>query len=116
MTTAAYEPQTPDRVAMMAATDVLSFHRKTQPIPVMLQAWANTLQILKDHHTLGIEGVDVAWLANYVATSTGCRHNLVNVLITEAIRHGDLVQLRPDPESFFDPPKVALCSRRYAQR
>jgi hypothetical protein len=116
MTTAAYDREIPDKVAMLAATVVLRLNQMAQPIPLLVQAWATTLQILKDHRTLGIEGVNVAWLANYVATSTGCKHNVVNVLISEAIRNGDLVQLRPEPDSFFQPPKVALCSSRYVQR
>lgn len=110
------ERETPDRVAVMAATVVLRLNQMAQPIPVMVQAWANTLQILKDARTLGIEGVNVAWLAHTVATNTGCQRNLINVLMTEAIRNGDLVQLRPEPDSLFDPPRVALCSRRYDQR
>lgn len=116
MITSAYDRDVPDRVAMMAATDVLRFNRKAQPIPVMMQAWANTLQVLKDCRTLGIRGVDVPWLAHSVATNTGCKRNLVNTLLIEALRNGDLVQLRSEPEALFDPPKVALCSVRYAQR
>lgn len=116
MTTAAYDREVPDRVAMLAATVVLRLNQMAQPIPLLVQAWANTLQILKDSRTLGIDGVNVAWLAHTVATSTGCKHNIVNVLISEAIRNGDLVQLRPEPDSFFDPPRVALSSSRYAQR
>lgn len=116
MTTAALEREVPDGVAKLAATVVLRLNQMAQPIPILVQAWATTLQILKDHHTLGIEGVNVAWLANYVATTTGCKQNIINVLISEAIRNGDLVQLRPEPDSLSDPPKVALCSSRYAQR